>query len=359
MRQNVVFIVAVLVLITLGVSTGPSLGQQRSPSELVVYTPVLYGPIVERVIGPLMKRQFNVTLVYEDLLSSEIMTKVIAQRGNPEASVACPGNDGVVRGITLGLWERLDRSVVENIRHLAPYAKDKPYGEFALGISGATAVLQYHTGVFKEKNWTPPTSWWDLKDPKYKGRVALTSTASGTAVNLMMFWSHLLDRNRKRGNVDAAFKFVSELVKAGQVHSFPTRSSEVNQLMERGEAWIATQYSEGAWQFEARGAPVSSVTPKEGTMISSTGCAVVKGAPNPKAASAFINLALSAEFQRELATDRWAIPARVGVNLPPQYAKHLILSKEMLGKLYAPDLEEHAEFRPTWHTRWLREIESR
>jgi putative spermidine/putrescine transport system substrate-binding protein len=306
-----------------------------------------------------MKRQFNVNIIWEDLLSSEIMAKLIAQRANPEASVACPSTPEFVRGLQLGLWERLDRSVVENIRHLVPWAKAQPYGEFGLGIAATIAVLQYHTGVFKEKKWDPPTSWWDLKDPKYKARVGLTSTASGNSVGLLMFWSDLLDRNRKRGNVDAGFKFVIDLVKAGQVHSFPTRSSEVNQLMERGEIWIGPTASEGAWQFAARGAPVSSVIPKEGTVLFPVGCSVVKGTPNPKAANAFVNFMLSEQFLRELALDRWSITARLGINLPPEYAKHVVLSKEMLAKLYAPDVEEFAEFRPIWHARWLREVESR
>ena len=28
--------------------------------------------------------------------------------------------------------------------------------------------LMYNTKVFEEKGWTAPTSWNDLKDPKYK-----------------------------------------------------------------------------------------------------------------------------------------------------------------------------------------------
>ena len=84
--------------------------------------------------------------------------------------------------------------------------------------------------------------------------------------------------------MDAAFEFVNNVVDAGQVQSFPTRSSEVNTLMEQGEIWLATQYGEGAFQFEAQGGPVASVIPQEGTMVFIVGCAVVKDAPNSEMA---------------------------------------------------------------------------
>jgi len=356
-RGAIALLVSLAVSGVLSVSSKPLFAQ--GGSELVVLTPVLYGPVVAGVISPIMKSKYNVTVRYEDLLSSEIMAKVQAEKARPEASVACPSADGLVSGMRADLWQKLDLSVVTNIKELAPFARLKPYGEYGVGISGATAVLEYHTGVFKEKGWKAPTSWWDLKDPRYKGRVGLTSTTSGTAVGLLMFWARVLDPKHPRGNVDAAFNFASDLVKAGQILSFPTRSSEVNQLMERGEIWIATQYSEGAYQFAAKGAPVSAVTPQEGTVLFATGCSIVKAAPNPKMANEFINLMIGARYQRALALDRWSIPANSTQELPPSWAKYLSFSKEQQAKMYVPDVEEFAEFRPAWHNRWVKEIESR
>jgi putative spermidine/putrescine transport system substrate-binding protein len=348
----------ILVLIVSGCGVTKSQEALPASSELIVYTPVLYGPIIEKAISPMMKENFNVTVIWEDMLSSEMMTKVLAQKNNPEVSVVCPGADGYLQGVGVDLWDEIDRSIVTNYDQLQPWATGEPYKSDGIAITASTELLQYNTSVFENNGWDPPSSWFkDLVDPRFKNHLGLPSIVNGTTVVLLIFWSNVLDPDREFGNVDAGFEFVKEIKEAGTIHSFPSRSSEVNQLMERGEIWIALQYGEGALQFTAQGAPVSSVIPIEGTVISPTGCSIVKDGPNPEMANQFLNLMISEDVQREFALDRWAIPARKGVELPPEYAKHLALTDDVTSTLYIPDFMEIAEFRQQWHDRWIREIE--
>ena len=46
--------------------------------------------------------------------------------------------------------------------------------------------LGYNTRLFKEKGWAAPTSWMDLADPKFKGKVVFQS-ASGSTFGLHGF----------------------------------------------------------------------------------------------------------------------------------------------------------------------------
>jgi len=340
----------------------PLMGANRSataaqPMELVAYTPVAWGPIIQRTVGRRLKERFNVTLVNEDLLSAEMLTKLLAQKDNPEASVACPSSDGFVQGKAANLWGELDYSVVTNAKDIQKWATPDFIGNMGMVNSALGAVLEYNKVAFKEKGWAAPTSWWDIADPRYKGRVGLTSTTSGTAVVIFMFWSRL--KGAPRGSIEPALEFSKRLVDAGQVHSFPTRSSEVNELMERGEIWIATTNSEAPLQLEAKGGPVASVFPKEGGPLILVECSVVGKGPNRRMANEFVNLMISEETQRELTLDRWIIPARKGLKLPPQYAQRLPLSEEKLSKLWVVNPAEMADFRPAWHDQFVKQVEQR
>ena len=167
----------------------------REPTDLIVGSPVLYGEVWEKTITEIMKEQFNVNVYYQDLLVSEMLTKAIAEKDNPEISVYCPSSDGFITGRNIDLWEKIDRSIVTNYDNLYPYAKSEPWGEYGVGVSSTPVVLEYNKVVFEENGWNPPTSWFeDMMDPKYKGRIGLTSTTSGTGVGLLMFWSDVLDQ---------------------------------------------------------------------------------------------------------------------------------------------------------------------
>src|ERR1035438_7814401 len=45
--------------------------------------------------------------------------------------------------------------------------------ERAVGIGLVATGLMYNSKVFAEKGWAPPTSWNDLKDPKYQKQLVI------------------------------------------------------------------------------------------------------------------------------------------------------------------------------------------
>lgn len=325
--------------------------------DLVVLLPPLYGPSIERTVSPVMKEKHGINVIWQEANSSESFAKVLAEKASPEIGVSCPATLDFLRGREAGLWAKLDADKIPNLANVYDFAKKEPFGEYGVAITVGGAVLQYHKEVFASNGWAPPTSWKDMARPELKGRVAMASTAWGTGVGLLSFWSRL--EGAERGDAEPAFAFVKELADKGQIGYFPTRGSELNSAMERGEVWIGPQWSEAGLQFAAQGGPVGIVNPTEGTFVLPNICAVVANSPNIDAAHTFIDLLLSEETQRDLAADRWASPVRKGVNLPAEYQDKLLLTEEQIAKVKFLDDNELAEFKPKWHEQWVREIETK
>lgn len=325
-------------------------------SDLVVLLPPLYGPSIERTVSPVMKEKYGVNVIWQEANSSESFAKVLAEKATPEIGVSCPATLDFLRGQEAGLWAKLDADRIPNLANVYDFAKQDPLGNYGVAITIGGAVLQYHKETFEKNGWAPPTSWKDMARPELKGRVAMASTAWGTGVGLLSFWSRL--DGAGRGDAGPAFAFVKDLVAKGQIGYFATRGSELNSAMERGEVLIGPQWSEAGLQFAAQGGPVGIVNPTEGTFVLSNICAVVANSPNIEAANTFVDLLLGEEAQRDLAVDRWASPVRKGVALPDEYQDKLLLSEEQIAKVKFLDDAELAEFKPAWHEQWVREIET-
>jgi len=284
---------------------------------------------------------------------------VLADRDHPSVSVSVADPVNYLNGVKAGLWSDIDRKVVTNLQYVYPAALQPFPGPQSAPIEANTVGIQYRTDIFLQNHFAAPTGYTDLWRPEFKGHVGFSSAASGTGMRALMILNHIAGGTDT--NVDPGFRLVKDLVQKQQITIFPTSSSDFNNIMQRGEIWIGVQFSEGGLQFAALGAPVAYVYPKEGVSLGVSTVVVVKGAPHQDLAQAFVNEMLSAEFQRELAIERWGIPVRAGVSLPPEYARQLPLtpaewkSARMVNHNW-PVLAEHFN---DWSQRWLREVEGK
>ena len=136
-----------------------------------------------------------------------------------------------------------------------------------------------------------PKSWADLLDARWKGKIAFTDPANSgsayaTVTMLVDLW----------GGGDAGWKKVGELFRNMKVLN---RSSLVFQGVGNGEypLGISLEYAGPMWA--KGGAPVKVVYPADGTTASMEGVAIIKGAPNPDSAKAFVDY-INAKATREM-----------------------------------------------------------
>ena len=190
------------------------------------------------------------------------------------------------------------------VDRLSSYGKLYPqFQADAIGAVSAPAGTTYTVpliwGAFTllylpEQVPSPPTSWLDLLDPKFKGRVIMYDDAYSQIV----VWAKALGFGARmsRAELDQVRDSLIELKK--NARTIVPGYGEMIDLFARGEGWLATSGWDAviSWAAEA-GAEVATTVPAEGTWSWTDTYALVKDAPNRDTAIAFIDHVISAQAQ--------------------------------------------------------------
>jgi iron(III) transport system substrate-binding protein len=147
-----------------------------------------------------------------------------------------------------------------------------------------------------------PSSWLDLLDPRWKGRLILHDPRYPGYGNRHFFamrqmhgeeyWKKLLAQNPP---VDREYNLIAQSVAAGEYDLAVGMSPREYAMVEA--------------------APVKLRFAKEGTPLTVAGAVIIKGAPHPNAARLFVNFYMSKEVQDIIGSDGARTPNLVGAKL--------------------------------------------
>ncbi|MGH2376452.1 MAG: ABC transporter substrate-binding protein [bacterium] len=164
-------------------------------------------------------------------------------------------------------------------------------------------VVAYNTARLRGAR---PSSWWDLTQPEYRGRVGMPSPfVSGAA------FSHVGTFASMR---EFGWEFYRKLKDNNTV--ILRSNGDVIQKLASGEIVLAQVVDFFVRALRAQGSPVSHVWPSEGAVLVPTPVAIIKGTPNEEAARTWINYLYSPEAQR-LFVQRSYIPVVPDIATPP------------------------------------------
>ena len=190
---------------------------------------------------------------------------------------------------------------------IGSYPINDPAGYY-IGFAGSGYGIMWNTRYLKAKKIPAPKEWADLKNPVYHGHVGMSAPSrSGT--------THLTVETVMQGEGwDKGWATWKEV--AGNFKMVTERSFGVPEGVNSGDFGIGIVIDFFGFSSKATGFPVDFVYPTVTTLVPAN-IAIVKDAPHPEAAAAFIEFLLSIEGQ-ELLLD----PAirRLPVN-PDTYAK--------------------------------------
>ncbi len=96
-------------------------------------------------------------------------------------------------------------------------------GGRASGLGIIATGLMYNTKVFKENGWAPPTSWNDLKDPKYKGKVVMPPLNNGYGLLTVVMLARL--HGGGENNINPGFDVMKKDVGPNILAYEPSRPS--------------------------------------------------------------------------------------------------------------------------------------
>ena len=152
-----------------------------------------------------------------------------------------------------------------------------------------------------------PHGWADLLDPKWKGKIAFTDPGTSgsayvTATFLVSLW----------GDNDGAWDKLGKLLTNTKVLNRSTLVFDGNGTGEY-PLGISLEYAGNLWAHN--GAPVHVIYPADGTAVVPEGIAIVKGAPDPEAARAFVDFINSKPMQEQMLQATFRRPARQDIDL--------------------------------------------
>jgi len=180
------------------------------------------------------------------------------------------------------------------------YPADQRFQEYWTALRAISSVIAYNT-----RSATTPSSWIDLLDPKYKGRINMADPrVAGDAIAL--YWAL-----RKQLGVQYWQRMAQQNV------IFLDGVVAMAEQLSSGEKLIGVNVDYRIVQFrDELGAPLGMVYPKEGTIVIGSPVAIASKAPHPNAAKLFYNWLLSPVGQQVVVKQMKQISVRRGMASP-------------------------------------------
>jgi iron(III) transport system substrate-binding protein len=189
-----------------------------------------------------------------------------------------------------------------------------------VGVVVATFGIIYNRDAYRSMgNLAPPGRWTDLADPRLVGHLALADpTKSGSVAKAfeLMLQQQMLDAYRRfqaQGDLNAeahameegwlhGLRLIQQL--AGNARYFTDSAGKIGLEVARSDAaagMAIDSYGHTLQEYvrsEGEEPRIGYVIPENGTSLSADPVAMLRGAPEPKVATAFIEFLLSPEGQR-------------------------------------------------------------
>lgn len=130
-----------------------------------------FGGVIEEVfrkeVLPPFEQQYNVKVEYIPAVSASLLARLRAQKDNPELDLVQLDSGPQRQAIELDLCAIItDQAILNSALPSTRWAGDK-----AVTWSIVSAGLVYNKRYFDEKGWAAPTSWNDLRDPKFLKKI--------------------------------------------------------------------------------------------------------------------------------------------------------------------------------------------
>ena len=329
---------------------------QEACTQMQVYLAIApnHREDVMAYIAPRLKQKFNVDLVTEAIGSVMMVDRLTAQGASPRVTI-------VQWDVPIGIAACDKGQCAPLIPRRRPTSRNCPTWAQSRDSAGNVTVLTagvvgvgilYNEEELKKRNLPIPKSWADLKKPEYAGRLGITAPQSSMGTAALVMLARINGGGEQ--NIDPGFEATKAITPKNTIFTW---SSEMSNLFQLGDLWLAVNSNNIAPALRAQGLPIRFSLPQEGSPTANTGMSLVKGAPCQAAAYEYINLYFSDEFQAKRMASGTLSPSKdAWAKITPELRAELGMGPEDLDKFIDLDWRAINAARPGWIERWTREI---
>lgn len=321
-------------LVGMGVGTvatarfGEALAQASTGTvkELTIHLQAGLQEICNAYADPLFARTAPGVAVNYDVGANGITyPKMLAQRDNPVINGGMFNDIYAQRGIADEMWEKFNPDFV-------PHAANIPQEILTPGGFGLPIHLTPFGIMYNPDKVEAPKSWTDLWDPRYEGRVSMWSAYFDAYIMAAV-------ATGKGPDVEAGIRAWEPYKK--NIGAWITSHINEQDLVSRGEIWLAPHWGGWTEQARAQGKNVAFVIPEEGA-VQWTGHMQITAGFSPEASELtqrYFDTWLTEECQIAWAEKAFLSPAVATVKMPDHLLNNpAIVPPDQQGKLIRPDV---------------------
>lgn len=350
---------AALSITIAGCSGGPSgVDTSEGPADTVEMNIQTFGGELGDAIAEVAKgfeEEHNVRINWVSGTGVENVARAAARASNQIYDVTFSPDSGQVSGSAMGLWEMLDRTIVDTDDVYPVLLKESDDGA-PMGM--IVTSLYYNTEVFEQEGWPAPTSFADLARPEYCDRVGIIDPNSTYGMYTVLGLGGLTQADAIAGNLQPAWDRGLGVLESMSdcLTNVESSSSAFEQKIQAGQYAVGAHGHVRLLALEDAGVPIQAIAPSEGSFLTLSTVSANKGGPNPELAQEFVNWFISEESQTSLMNLIYYGPVLSTVDVPGELANRGVPGNSVIDALIVPDLNTVDELRSDWFDQFQRAI---
>ncbi len=285
-----------------------------------------YQNLQQQHIADTVLKDSGLQVIYDPASDTVRKAKLLAERRLPRGTmdIACMTRQGSNELFINGALEELDETKIPNLSKVLPFIKTN----YAVPHIYTARVILYNPDHVSPA----PTSYADLWDPKYAGKIGVIDIQYQTTIEsaAMIAGGGPSDYEPGKGKL-------MELKEQG-VKIYPTNEA-MAQALKSGEVVMCIMWNARGYMWKNAGINIEIAIPQEGIALYLSDMCIPKNAPNKEAAYQYINAMLEEQPQIAFAENMGYAPTNSEVKLPPELAVQVDYTLEQREKFIMPDLE--------------------
>ncbi len=339
---GLVIVLAVLVVM-------PAAAAPKVKVTMFIWAGANQGVVPREVVARYLRSHPEVEIEFWESNNAVTYPRMIAAKqanpNNPLINFGYFNIDISNRGDNDDMWVPMNPARIPAIGRVHPTLRRPNNRGVGYGISAMG--LMYNKNLVKE----PPTSWSDLWNPKWRGKVTFFDN------NFIPLALAARLNGGDEKNIDAGFRTWGDNAK--NLRALVTSNDQLRNLLVTGEALIAPWFASIYKFWEQEGAPLGFAVPKEGVVAFPIYLQIIKGSTPEqiKVAEDIINELLIVENNARYARLTFGVPSMPDAELAESVRS--ILNPKLLDSAIWLDWATMGQRASDWRQRWEREVKSR